>query len=83
MALIQRTFWPMSSLPFRHQCSMQMDIILLLCESPNMPDLLAVHGLTGCDTVAQCYGIGKGVALKVLRSQVHSLSHLGDDSKTL
>ena len=31
-----------------------------------MPDLLAAHGLTGCDTVAQCYGIGKGVALKVL-----------------
>ena len=48
-----------------------------------MPDLLAAHGLTGCDTVAQCYGIGKGVALKVLHSQVHSLSHLGDDSLTL
>ena len=48
-----------------------------------IPDLLAAHGLTGCDTVAQCHGIGKGVALKVLHSQVHSLSHLGDDSRTL
>ena len=53
------------------------------CHSSIMPDLLAAHGLTGCDTVAQCCGIAKSVALKVLHSQVHSLSHLGDDSKTL
>ena len=33
----------------------------------SIPDLLAAHGLMGCDTVAQCHGIGKGVALKVLQ----------------
>ena len=32
-----------------------------------MDDLLAAHGLTGCDTVATYHGIGKGVTLKVLR----------------
>ncbi|KAG1655292.1 hypothetical protein GQR58_024612 [Nymphon striatum] len=39
-------------------------------------DLLAAHGLTGCDTVASCYGIGKGVALKVLRSNKHKLNYV-------
>jgi hypothetical protein len=29
--------------------------------------LLAAHALTGCDTVASCFGIGKGTAIKVLR----------------
>ncbi|KAJ4918215.1 hypothetical protein JOQ06_000075 [Pogonophryne albipinna] len=43
-----------------------------------MGNLLAAHGVTGCDTVATYYGIGKGVALKVLRSNVHSLSNVGD-----
>ena len=32
-----------------------------------IPGLLAAHALTGCDTVASYYGIGKGTALKVLR----------------
>lgn len=48
-----------------------------------MPELLAVHGLSGCDTVAPCYGIGKGVALKVLRSKAHSLGTLGDGNAAL
>ncbi|KAG1656753.1 hypothetical protein GQR58_023745 [Nymphon striatum] len=39
-------------------------------------NLLAAHGLTGCDTVASCYGIGKGVALKVLRSNKHKLNYV-------
>jgi len=43
-----------------------------------MEDLLPMHGLSGCDTVAPYFGIGKGVALRVLRSQKHSLSLLGD-----
>ena len=43
-----------------------------------MGDLLAAHGLTGCDTVATYHGIGKGVALKVLRSESLSLSNVGD-----
>ena len=29
-----------------------------------LPNLLAAHGLTGCDTVAPCYGIGKMKILK-------------------
>ena len=43
-----------------------------------MDDLLAAHGLTGCDTVATYHGIGKGVALKVLRTGTLSLSKVGD-----
>ena len=43
-----------------------------------MGDLLFMHGLTGCDTVAPYFGIGKGVALRALRTQRHSLSLLGD-----
>ena len=36
--------------------------------------LLATQGLTGCDcdTMAAYYGIGKAVALKVLRAGVHA-----------
>ena len=48
-----------------------------------MPDLLASHGLTGCDTEGPCYGIGKGVALKVQYSHAHSHSCFGDKSKAL
>ena len=36
-----------------------------------IPNLLAAHGRTGCDTVAPYFGIGKSVALNVLRSVVH------------
>ena len=43
-----------------------------------MGDLLAAHGITGCDTVATYHGIGKGVALKILRSSGLSLSKVGD-----
>ncbi len=39
-----------------------------------MDDLLAVHGLTGCDTVATYHRIGKGVTLKILRSGELSIS---------
>ena len=48
-----------------------------------MPDLLTSHVLTGCDTEGPCYGIGKGVALKVQCSHAHSHSCLGDNSKAL
>ena len=48
-----------------------------------IPNLLAAHGLTGCDTVAPYFGIGKSVALDVLRSGVHSLSSIGDTNCTL
>ena len=43
-----------------------------------MGDLLAAHGLTGCYTVTTYHGIGKSVALKVLRSETLSLSKVGD-----
>lgn len=48
-----------------------------------MEDLLAMHGISGCDTVAPYYGIGKGVPLRVLRSKKHPLSALGDLKITL
>ena len=48
-----------------------------------MENLLAAHGVTGCDTVATYFGIGKGLALKVLRSKVHSLNHVGNISSSL
>ena len=44
-----------------------------------MGDLLAAYGLTGCDTVATYHGIGKGVALKVLRSETLSLFKVAPD----
>ena len=39
--------------------------------------LLGMHALSGCDTVASCYGIGKTTALKILRDK-QSLEMLGD-----
>ena len=45
-----------------------------------MPSLLAAHGITGCDTVGTYSGIGKGLAMKALRSG-HSLPLL--EEKTL
>ena len=35
--------------------------------------LLAAHALTECKTVATCYGIGKGTALKVFRASWYLL----------
>lgn len=35
-----------------------------------IPSLLAAHALTGCDTVASQYGIGKGIMLKILRAGI-------------
>ena len=46
-----------------------------------IPDLLAEHGPTGCDTVATYFGIGKAAALRVLTSGVHALTYLGDTSR--
>ena len=48
-----------------------------------IPNLLAAHGLTGCDTVAPYFGNGKSVAPNVLRSGVHSLSSIGDTNCAL
>ena len=48
-----------------------------------IPDLLATHRLTGCDTVATYFGIGKAAALRVLASGVHALTYVGDTSRIL
>ena len=48
-----------------------------------IPDLLAAHGLTGCDTVATFFGIGKAASLIVLTSGVHALTYVGDTSRIL
>ena len=47
-----------------------------------MPDLLAMHALTGCDTVAPYHGIGKLIALRVLRSGKYPLSAIGNIRST-
>ena len=45
-----------------------------------LPNLLAAHGLSDCDTVAPCYGNGKMKILKTLKQGNHSLSCLGDSN---
>ena len=45
-----------------------------------LPNLLAAHGLSGCNTVAPCYGIGKIKIIKTLKQGNHSLSSLGDSN---
>ena len=41
-------------------------------------DILAVHALSGCDTTACYFGIGKGTVIKVLRAGKVSLNCVGD-----
>ena len=48
-----------------------------------IPDRLAAHGLTGCDTVATYFGILNAAALKVLTSGVHALTYVGNTSRIL
>lgn len=48
-----------------------------------VPDLLCAHGLTGCDTVGTYHGLGKGVALKVIRTGKYPLMFLGEVDKSL
>ena len=47
-----------------------------------MPHLLAVHKLTGCDTVAKLHGIDKGTVINTLK-QGHAFKHLGDIHSSL
>ena len=46
-----------------------------------VPNLLAMHCLSGCDTVPQLFGIGKKTALKVVKR--HPLPKLGDCKATI
>ena len=48
-----------------------------------IPDMLAAHELTGCETVATYFGIGKAAAIRVLKSGVHALNYVGDTSRIL
>ena len=41
-----------------------------------IPNILAAHALSGCDTVAQCWGVGKGNVVKVLKAG-HTLPSIG------
>ena len=41
-------------------------------------DLLAIHGLSGADTVASLHGVGKGTALKVAKKGNCPLTSIGD-----
>ena len=43
-----------------------------------LPDLLVGHCLSCCDTVASHFGIGKVIALKVMRSATHRMDLLGN-----
>ncbi len=47
------------------------------------PEMLAAHGLSGCDLVITHFGIGKAVALRVLTAAAHVLSYLDDISHIL
>ena len=58
-----------------------IDIRATVKEHANiLPNLLAAHRLSGCDTVAPCYGTGKMKILKTLQQGNHSLSCLGDSN---
>ena len=43
-----------------------------------VPNILAAHALTGCDTVGATFGIGKSSVIKVLKSNEVSLVSIGD-----
>ena len=42
-----------------------------------LPDMLANHALTACDTVASYFGIGNGVGLKIMWTGKYKLDLLG------
>ena len=43
-----------------------------------IPDLMAAHALTGCDTVASSHGIAKGTMLNILKKDMYPLTLLGN-----
>ena len=46
-------------------------------------DLLAVHGISGADTVASLDGVGKATVIKIAKKGKFSLSKVGDVAKPL
>ena len=47
-----------------------------------VPHLLAMHCISGCDTMAQFFGVGKGTALRAINAGFH-LNSLGDLKRSL
>ena len=46
-------------------------------------DLLAIHGISGADTVALLHGIGKATVIKIAKKGTFSLPKVGDVAKPL
>ena len=65
----------MESLARERKC---VDIIMTTATKHKeiIPNLLAAHALSGCDTVAQCWGVGKGKVVNVLKAG-HTLPSIG------
>ena len=59
-----------------------IDIKETRIHSDIVPSVLALHALTGCDSVAATYGIGKTKAIKVSR-QGHAVDQLGQSTADL
>ena len=56
-----------------------IDIALTVNKNRNIiPSLLAAHAISGCDTVAYMWGIGKVSVVKVLDKGIHTLEKVGD-----
>ena len=53
-----------------------VDIGSTVCKCKDIvPQILLAHTLSGCDTVACCFGIGKGTILKTVQSGYELSSH--------
>lgn len=60
-----------------------IDIIAsLLAHQDIIPDVLAAHAISGCDTTAMYYGIGKTKVIKTLK-RGYSLSYMGQENKKI
>ena len=59
-----------------------IDVSKLLKNSDIVHELLPAHALSGCDTVAGCYGIRKGTVVNALRAGL-SLSLLGSITSSI
>ena len=48
-----------------------------------IPEILAAHAMSGCDTVACCFGIGMNLALKVVKIDLTLSARLGHFDSSL
>ena len=72
---ISGNVWIISSVRGRSMISINCSVA---DNQESITNLLAIHGLTGCDTVAPYYGIGNVGALKVLKKNYINLDKIGD-----